>query len=163
MPRTAFLQYARVRPALRGVRRSDVRLLIELFCLHINLCILLGDLLVRENREAIFKETTMFQDIKSTHYEHAARQHNDGGVGLFHASLGCSRHWSQPRGTSLLSRLAPLQGISKSYFANKPSLMTPTDADKSVIAISLAFLFQDEPLRNPHKSIYRQSKCSICV
>ena len=30
---------------------------IELFCLHISLCILLGGLLVRENREAIFKET----------------------------------------------------------------------------------------------------------
>ena len=27
-------------------------------------------------------------------------------------SVGCSRRWSQPRGTSLLSRLAPLQGIS---------------------------------------------------
>ena len=39
-----------------SVRRCDVRLLIELFCLHINLCILLGGLLVRENREAFFKE-----------------------------------------------------------------------------------------------------------
>ena len=35
-----------------------------------------------------------------------------GGVGLFRASLGCSRRWSQPRGTSLLQSLAPLQGIS---------------------------------------------------
>ena len=53
----------------------------------------------------------MLTDIKSTHYEHAARQHNSGGVGLFCASLGCSRRWSQPRGTSLHQSLAPLKKL----------------------------------------------------
>ena len=41
----------------------------------------------------------------------------ESGSGVGHysfpsQSFGCSRRWSQPRGTSLLSRLAPLQGIS---------------------------------------------------
>jgi len=44
-------------------------------------------------------------------------QHNDGGVGLFRASLGCSRRWSQPRGTSLHQSLAPLQGLSDGHMA----------------------------------------------
>ena len=63
MPRTAFLQYAWVRSALRGVRCSNVRLLIELFCLHISLCILLGGLSVRENREA-FSENNKISKYK---------------------------------------------------------------------------------------------------
>ena len=39
---------------------------------------------------------------------------NGSGVGHFLPlqSVGCSHSWSQPRGTSLLQSLAPLQGIS---------------------------------------------------
>ena len=107
--RPVFLFFTGIRTTLRGLWLGA---LLQLdFSVALIKCILLGGLSVCEDREAIFKRLQI-HDLKSI-YEHKARHRTKIAVsGFFFPFVGCSRRWSQPRGTSLPQSLAPLQGIS---------------------------------------------------